>query len=45
MAAIIQHVTSERFTRRSQFGADNRNQQIHGSVTMHTGGFVLFAAY
>jgi hypothetical protein len=38
-------VTSEQFTRRSQFGVDNRNRQIHGSVTMHTGGSVLFAAH
>jgi hypothetical protein len=40
----LEHVTSERFTRRSQFGADNRNQPIHGLVTTHTGGFVPFAA-
>jgi hypothetical protein len=33
--AYIEHVTSERFSRRSQSGADNRNRQIHGSVTTH----------
>jgi hypothetical protein len=33
-------VMSERFARRSQSGADNRNRQIHGSVTTHTGGSV-----
>jgi hypothetical protein len=36
----IEHVISERFARRSQSGADNRNRQIHGSVTTHTGGSV-----
>jgi hypothetical protein len=41
----IEHVTSERFTRRSQSGADNRNRQIHGLVTTHTGGSVPFAAH
>jgi len=41
----IKHVTSERFTRRSQSGAGNRNQPIHSSVTTHTGGSVLFAAH
>jgi hypothetical protein len=40
----LEHVTSERFTRRSQSGAGNRNQLIHGSVTTHTCGSVLFAA-
>ena len=39
----LEHVTSERFTRRSQFGAGNRNWPIHGSVTTHIGGSVLFA--
>jgi hypothetical protein len=39
----LEHVTSERFTRRSQFGAGNRNRPIHGSVTTHIGGSVLFA--
>jgi hypothetical protein len=42
--AYIEHVTSERFSRRSQSGADNQNQQIHGSVTTHTGGSVPFSA-
>jgi hypothetical protein len=41
----LEHVTSERFTRRSQSGAGNRNRPIHGSVTTHTGGSVLFAAH
>jgi hypothetical protein len=36
---------SERFTRRSQFGAGNQNRPFHGSVTTHTGSFVLFAAH
>ncbi|KAJ6884256.1 hypothetical protein NC652_031299 [Populus alba x Populus x berolinensis] len=41
----LQHVTSERFTRRSQSGAGNRNRPIHGSVTTHTGGSVPFSAH
>jgi hypothetical protein len=41
----IEHVMSERFTRRSQSCADNQNRQIHGSVTTHTGGFVPFSAH
>jgi hypothetical protein len=41
----IQHLMSKWFTRRSQSDADNRNQQIHGSVTTHTGGSVPFAAH
>jgi hypothetical protein len=41
----LEHVTSERFTRCSQSGAGNWNRPIHGSVTMHTGGSVLFAAH
>jgi hypothetical protein len=41
----LEHVTSERLTRRSQSGAGNRNRPIHGSVTTHTGGSVLYAAY
>jgi len=45
MAAIIQHVTSEKFTWCSLSDADNRNQQIHGSVTMHTDGSVPFTAH
>jgi hypothetical protein len=40
----LEHVTSERFIRCSQSGAGNRNRPIHGSVTMHTGGSVPFAA-
>jgi len=36
---------SEQFTRRSQSGAGNRNQHIHGSVTTHTGGSVSFVAH
>jgi hypothetical protein len=42
--AYIEHVTSERFSRLSQSGANNRNRQIHGSVTTHTGGSVPFNA-
>ena len=42
----IEHVTSERFSRRSQSGAvDNRNRKIHGSVTTHTGGSIPFSAH
>ena len=41
----IEHVTSERFSWRSQSNADNRNRQIHGSVTTHTGGSVPFSAH
>jgi hypothetical protein len=44
-AAYIEHVTSERFSQRSQSEAVNRNQQIHGSVTTHTGGSVPFSAH
>ena len=44
-AAYIEHVTSERFSRRSQSGAVNRNREIHGSVTTHTGGSVPFSAH
>jgi hypothetical protein len=43
--AYIEHVTSEWFSRRSQSGANNRNRQIHGSVTTHTGGSVPFNAH
>jgi hypothetical protein len=41
----LEHMTSERFTRRSQSGAGNRNRPIHGSVTTHTGDSVPFAAH
>ncbi|XP_011042404.1 PREDICTED: uncharacterized protein LOC105138102 [Populus euphratica] len=41
----IEHVTSERVTRRSQSGASNQNRPIHGGVTTHTGGSVSFAVY
>ena len=41
----IKHVTSERFTQRSQSGTNNQNRQIHGSVTTHTGGSVPFSAH
>jgi hypothetical protein len=41
----IEHVMSERFAQHSQSGADNRNRKIHGSVTTHTGGSVLFSAH
>jgi hypothetical protein len=43
--AYIEHVMSERFSRRSQSRAVNRNGEIHGSVTTHTGGFVPFSAH
>jgi hypothetical protein len=43
--AYIEHVTSERFTQRSHSGADNRNWQIHGSVTTHTGDSIPFSAH
>jgi len=41
----IEHMTPERFARCSQSDADNRNRQIHGSMTTHTSGFVLFRAH
>jgi len=41
----LEHMTSERFTRCSQSGAGNWNRPIHGSVTMHTSGFVSFTTY
>jgi len=41
----LEHVTSQRFTQRSQSGASNQNQPIHGSVTTHTGSSILFAAH
>jgi hypothetical protein len=41
----IQHVMFERFTRLSQSNADNRNRQIHGSMTTHTGGSIPFTAH
>jgi hypothetical protein len=41
----IEHMMSERFTRRSQSGAGNRNRQIHRSVTTHTNGSVLFVVH
>ena len=41
----LEHVTSKRFTRRSQSGAGNRNRPIHGLVTTHIGGSVPFAAH
>lgn len=41
----LEHVTSERFTRRSQSGVGNRNRPIHGGVTTHIGGSVPFAAH
>jgi hypothetical protein len=41
----IEHVTSKRFTRRSQSGACNRDRQIHGSMTTHTDDFVPFVAH
>jgi len=40
----LEHVTSERFTRRSQSGSGNQNRPIHGSVTTHTSSSVSFAA-
>jgi hypothetical protein len=44
-ATYIEHVMSERFSRRSKSRAINQNQQIHGSVTTHTGGSILFSAH
>ena len=41
----IEHVISERFTRRSPSDAGNQNQQIHDSMTTHIGGSVLFVAH
>jgi len=41
----LEHVTSERFTKRSQSGVSNHNRPIHGSVTTHTGSSVLFATH
>jgi len=41
----LEHMTSERFTPRSQAGAGNLNRTIHGSVTTHTGSSVSFAAH
>jgi hypothetical protein len=43
--AYIEHVTSERFSQRSQSSANNRNRQIHGLVTTHTGSSVPFSAH
>jgi len=41
----LEHMMFKLFTRRSQSGAGYQNRPIHGSVTTHTGGFVLFAAH
>ncbi|KAL3564589.1 hypothetical protein D5086_032635 [Populus alba] len=41
----LEHVMSERFTRRSQSDARNRNRPIHGSVTTLTGGSVSFSTH
>jgi hypothetical protein len=41
----IEHVTSERFIRRSQSGVGNQSRQIHGSLTTHTDCSVPFAAH
>jgi hypothetical protein len=38
----IQHVMSARFTRRSQSDTDNQNRRVHGYITKHTSGSVLF---
>jgi hypothetical protein len=38
-------VTFERFAWRSQSGFDNRNWQIHGSVTTHADDSILFSAH
>ena len=43
--AYIEHVTSKWFTQCSKSRANNRNRQIHGSVTTHTGGSVPFSAH
>jgi len=39
------HSSREQFSWCSQFGADNRNWKIHGSVTTHTGSSVSFSAH
>ena len=44
-AAYIEHVPFEWLLWCSKSGADNQNQQIHGSVTTHTGGSVPFSAH
>jgi hypothetical protein len=44
-AGDIEHVMFERFLLRSQSGAVNRNRQIHGSITAHTGGSVPFSTH
>jgi hypothetical protein len=41
----LEHVTSERFTRRLQSSAGNRKGPIYGSVTTHIGGSVPFATH
>ena len=41
----FEHMMSEWFAWRSQSGADNRNRKIHGSMTTHTDGSVLFSAH
>jgi hypothetical protein len=41
----LEHVTSKRFTRRSQSNAGNQNRPIHGLVTTHTSNSVLFVTH
>jgi len=41
----IQHMTSEYFTQYLQSGAGNRRQQIHDSITMHTGDSVYIISH
>jgi hypothetical protein len=43
--AYIEHMTSERFSRHSQAGANKRNRKIHVSVTTHTGGSIPFSTH
>jgi hypothetical protein len=41
----IQHVTFTCFTWRSKSGAQNHHQRVHGSVTTHKDGSVLFVSH
>ena len=40
----IDHETSERFARCLKSNVDNRNQQIHGSMTTYTDSSISFSA-
>jgi len=41
-AEYVQHVMSTHFTRHSQSDMDNQNRRVHGSITKHTDGSILF---